>query len=412
MTTSKFSEIGRHNVDLESQQPEVPTTPSHTAPIEPDQANQATTPKQTPSILSLNNDILLLLCSTLATPEVNPKQIRPNHPPPEPSPLKLFASSCHRIRALAAPLIYRNIKLGGYGSTWPGVHETLLRMKASAATLRHAKRFTLDFHTGAGTGFYGGGAEQVPPPSEELCGDLLAVLGGMAKLERLDLSGLSVPDAHLEVLKTVFEKRENVRFENVKTAAIPCSMPWVVAKCPNLSCLDVRAPNGTRDSPVEAIQQVFNQLEHLECKAQWTPQLLIEIHAAAPRLHTLAMQSSRPRYSRPIFDFIPTLAAFADLRCLALDHIGYLNVGYSAPRCGNAFRGPHGLQARQRLREDKERLSGLVAEAVFGKCKGLEELWIGPGGNDCRAMCVRDEVGAVKEIRWGTGQWEQPAGRV
>ncbi|KAK4497824.1 hypothetical protein PRZ48_010478 [Zasmidium cellare] len=367
------------------------------------QDDENTTPPRTPSILSLNNDILLLICTALAT-DLPPSHQRP--PPYEPSPLKNLASTCHRLRDLAAPLIYRNVKLGAYGWVWDTVHEALIRMRKSEATLRNARRFGIDLYIGTN-----GNKAQSVVPGEGIFEGLLGIWAAMGKLERLDLTTFGVPEPHWEIMKGVFTKREGVKFESVKTLAIPCRMDWMVAKCPNLTCLEVRADNGTAQSPVEIIKQV-PRIQHLECKARWTPESLVEVREAVPHVHTLAMQCSRPQYSRPVLDFIPTLASFPNLKCLVLEHLGFLNMGFSAPSCGNAYRGPEGWKVRERVKKDRERLSGMVAEAVFGKCVGLEELRIGTRGNDCRARVVRGEDGGVKEVRWSSETWEQVAGRV
>lgn len=352
------------------------------------------------SILTLNNDILLLLCTTLA---IEQEDIVSRPLISDPSPLKQLSSTCKRLRTLARPLIFRNVKLGGYGWTWSDTHLAITRMRNSQAVQRHTRRLSVYLSPGSATT-----ERQNDFPDKAMFSDFVDLLQSIAKLQRLDLSGVIVPEQQLDLMKAGMS---GLTCESVAALSMPCALHWMVGKFPNLQKLDVQAYNGMSQSPVEAIRQVPG-IQHLECKAHWTPELLNEVYQRAPGLKTLAMQSSRPRYSKPVFDFVPELAKFDNLRCLVLAPVSYLNIGFSAPRCGNAYRGPNGHKVRERVKQDRERLSGLVAEAIFGKCKELEELWIAAGTADCKATCVRGEDGAVKEIQWSMGQWLEPAGRV
>lgn len=360
----------------------------------------ADTSKAPPSILILNNDILLLLCTTLASEQEN---IVSRPLISDSSPLKQLSSTCRRLRALASPLIFRNVKLGAYGWTWSDTHLAITRMRNSQAVQRHTRRLSVYQSTGSART-----ERQNDYLDKAVLPDFVDLLQSMAKLQRLDLSGFTVPEEQLELMKAGMS---DLICESVAALAIPCALHWMAGKFPNLQRLDVQAYNGMSQSPIQAIRQVPG-IRHLECKAHWTPELLNEVYQAAPGLKTLAMQSSRPQYSKPVFDFVPTFAKFDNLRCLVLAPVSYLNIGFSAPRCGNAYRGPNGHKVRERVKQDRERLSGLVAEAIFGKCKELEELWIAAGLADCKATCVRGEDGMAKEIQWSTGQWLEPAGRV
>lgn len=104
----------------------------------------ADTPKPQPSILTLNNDVLLLIYDTLAADEDN---IVPRPPIHDPSPLKQFSATCKRLRALYSSLVFRNLKLGGYNWDWTDIHHAVIQMLASQSVQRHTRRLSVDIFT-------------------------------------------------------------------------------------------------------------------------------------------------------------------------------------------------------------------------------------------------------------------------
>ena len=247
-------------------------------------------------------------------------------------------------------------------------------------------------------------AEKHPPPVE-LAPALANLLTRMPKLEKLVLV---IPEHHIDDFADAFA-RATFTLPRVHTLVVGTFCDFAVQLCPNAttisnngwSWLHTKAGKSSGQEHTRALIKAAGRapkIANLELMNWWTIDLVEAIHEAVPYIPRLSLDGGS--YQGGIAHFIPTLSRFKRLEFLALANAHALGVGFSPPRCGNAYMGPHGKEVRERVNHQRQQAEMRVAKMVGPACPVLKELWI---GDQTRVEVVRNDDGSFKDVVFHRG---------
>ena len=248
-------------------------------------------------------------------------------------------------------------------------------------------------------------AEKHPPPVE-LAPALANLLTRMPKLEKLVLV---IPEHHTNDFADAFA-RAKITLSGVHTLVVGTFCDFAVPLCHNVttisnngwSWLHTEAGKSSGQEHTRALIKAAGRapkISNLQLMNWWTIDLVKAIHEALPYLPRLTLDGGS--YQGGVATFIPLLSRFERLEFLALADACALGVGFTPPRCGNVYMGPHGKEVRKRVNDQRQQAEMRVAKMVAPACPVLKELWI---GDQTRVEVVRDDDGSFKDVVFHRGR--------
>lgn len=349
----------------------------------------------TPAILRLPDELLLDICQLVLysdCPSAGVYACRCKGCMSSKRELASFSKVNKRMRQISAPLLLSTIRLG-QGQGWQRASRTLRAVEMSVDAPHIAKSLHVDISAGHGTSV---------KLLKALPARLASVLLAFQKLQKLVLV---IPEHHTEAFRRAFEAGTR-SFPGIRTLVLGPHVEWIVPMCPNVEVISTHDRRWLRSDYYRdadrrhslALIKAAGRAEKLrrfdmtECWDKW---LVLATRESMPDLRSLAMLGDR--YTDGLRQLLPHLIQFRKLRTLALADISALGIGYTAPRCGNALMGPSGDAARREAAKRRQEHIVHTVEMLFGRLKGLEELWI---GDKQKATIVRSADGGKGEIVW------------
>jgi hypothetical protein len=369
----------------------------------------------TMALSDLNDDVLLEICAALANLDALDKQyyISSGEKIKRPSALSDLSTTSRRFRSLAAPRLFKTVKVGG---GWKKASKALGTLESCPDLLSHVRTF----HFKVVIPYDRNASKQGPPPPSGLETQLVGALSMMPNLHTLHIS---VPEYHTDVFAEAFETAK-LQMPNVTTLVLGCYCGFVANHTPNTTTLssdgwaflhtkrgaeanwaysdlynDGPADNilGGAGAAMNLIQAASKlpQLTYFEMDQWWRVSVLEQLHKHAPQISRLGMPGGR--YFDSFEALLPTLAKFENLDELILASAANLKVGFEPPWCGNAYMGPGGEELARKVEKEGKEAEEMVARGVFGSLAGVKSLWVGDHNH---AVCERNEKGIVTEVRW------------
>ena len=357
--------------------------------------------KNKPSLLQLPDEMILEICGWVKLVACASSRTRAGQCRGCASSrwaLRNFSKSNKRLRNLTAPLLLEAANVGQGHGWWRASH-ALTAVENSLHVNYCTRTFKLHVYAGPGKG---------ANPPKRFLRRVALILPAMQKLKNLVLI---IPEFQTEAFRRAFEN-STLQLPTIQTLVLSPHTEWIIPMCPNVRIVSTNSypwlhsivgGNYRHRHSFDLVRAAGRaaKLHHFEMSAWWNQRLLWAIRKAMPDIESLAMPGGR--YDDGIAALLPILAHFRSLKTLVLAGAGDLHVDFDPPRCGNAYMGSGGDALRRSVAEYGRQAEQRVAEMVFGRLKGLKELWL---GNCSKAMVLRDVVGSDDEIFWSY-EWRQ-----
>lgn len=316
-------------------------------------------------------------------------------------PLLALSMTNRRLRHLAAPAIYKSIRIGK-DEDWCDALRKIDSIAKCEVVRVHAKNFSMELSIGRTPleELEGGFNYKGPEPPERLAPGLLDTLLSLIKLKNLTLV---IPDYHTDIFRTTFEA-SSASFQSVRTLVLGPHMDWIIAKCPNVEVISTcgwrwlhsagncKYNHQHSTDLIEAAGKA-KRLRHIETYDYLSEARLKAVYQVIARIESLAIPLGR--YQNGIETLLPTLSRFGNLKTLALAHAADLKVGFNPPYCDAAYFGPNGQMIRKWVEKKRVDAGERVAQMAFAMLPALEELWL---GDSSRATVVRTDFD--NEVSW------------
>jgi len=351
------------------------------------------------SLNALDDDVLGLICAALGVSQ-NHKTKNSQAEKPKPH-LDALSLTCKRLRGHCLPYLFHTFNLYCYeNNPWDRALEKLNAWNTNFSPFVREILVHLEL-----------GYMEDPEPFSDALPDVLAqTLSEISTSSpRLDKITVIINEDRAHLFERSFLKHV-VLFPTVRRVVVSPYNDYLVSHCPNAEIVSVndwvwlhsQKAATTREHSFNLMKRVAT-LKGLKCfvmKEWWTEELLEALHEAIPNIKTLIIPCS---IAMSFETYVSCMSRFRHVEVLSIPSSADLRVGFSPPRCGNAYMGPGGDEVRKRVDEQRKQAEEHVASTLFQRIPSLKELWF-----DIYTKATMEENSSElgkrkRELQWSYG---------